>query len=471
MDIHAKGKRWCMHRLTMLACGLAIGAMASVAVYSQTGPAANPVVIYEGARLILGRASTPPINDGAFVVENGMIAAIGRKGAVVAPAGAARVDLTGKTVIPALIDVHAHFGYNTIAGQGVRPENYTPENLYDQFQREAFYGVGTVNDGGTAVVPLSMQFQADQKAGKYPGASRYVFAPGIVPPDGGPDEWLIEGSRPLHANYAVIKAPEARAVVQELAAKNIRNVKVWVGDRNGTYPAMPHEVYDAIIEEAHKHNVKVHAHAMIVRDQKDILRAGADVIVHIVTTTKIDNEEIALIRDKKPFWSPNEVSTYRRDPCDPFNTLTLPDTTIATICKANAAPASAEDLATREEMIKANFQAMRAAGARIVIGTDSGVRNVLTFGSAAHSALAAFVMLGMTPAQAIEAGTALAAELLGLTDVGRLATGTHADFVVLDANPLDNIANTRRISAVYLGGAKLDRDALQAKWKNSPATR
>ena len=455
----------------MLACGLAIGAMASVAVYSQTGPAANPVVVYEGARLILGSAATPPINDGAFVVQNGIITAIGRKGAVTVPAGAVRVDLTGKTIIPALIDVHSHFGYNTVAGQGVHAENYTPENLYDQFQREAFYGVGTVNDGGTAVVPVSLQFQADQKAGKYPGAARYVFSPGITPPDGGPDEWLIEGTRPLHANYEVIKAPEARAVVQKLAAQNIRNVKLWVGDRNGTYPAMPHEVYDAIIEEAHKHNIKVHAHAMIGRDQKDILRAGADVIVHIVTTAKIDDEEIALIREKKPFWSPNETSTYRRDPCDPFNTLALPDTLIATMCKANAPPANAANLATREEMIRVNFQAMRAAGARIVAGTDAGVRNVLTFGSGAHSALAAFVMLGMTPAQAIEAGTALAAESLGLTDVGRLATGTHADFVVLNANPLDNIANTRQISAVYLGGVRLDRDALRAKLKNPPATR
>jgi len=460
-----------VHRLKMLACGLAIGAMASVAVYSQTGPAANPVVVYEGARLILGSAATPPINDGAFVVQNGMITAIGRKGAVTVPAGAVRVDLTGKTIIPALIDVHSHFGYNTVAGQGVHAENYTPENLYDQFQREAFYGVGTVNDGGTAVVPVSLQFQADQKAGKYPGAARYLFSPGITPPDGGPDEWLIEGTRPLHANYEVIKAPEARAVVQKLAAQNIRNVKLWVGDRNGTYPAMPHEVYDAIIEEAHKHNIKVHAHAMIGRDQKDILRAGADVIVHIVTTAKIDDEEIALIREKKPFWSPNETSTYRRDPCDPFNTLALPDTLIATMCKANAPPANAANLATREEMIRVNFQAMRAAGARIVAGTDAGVRNVLTFGSGAHSALAAFVMLGMTPAQAIEAGTALAAESLGLTDVGRLATGTHADFVVLNANPLDNIANTRQISAVYLGGVRLDRDALRAKLKNPPATR
>jgi imidazolonepropionase-like amidohydrolase len=96
---------------------------------------------------------------------------------------------------------------------------------------------------------------------------------------------------------------------------------------------------------------------------------------------------------------------------------------------------------------------------------------VTALGNSVHSSMAAFVSLGMTPAQALEAGTALAAEALDIKDVGRLAMGTHADFVVLDANPLDNIANTRRISAVYLGGAKLDREPLLAKWKNQGGTR
>jgi len=460
-----------MHRLNVLACGVAVCVMASVAVYSQTRPAANTAVIYEGARLILGSAATAPIADGAFVVQDGVITAIGQKGAVTAPAGAARVDLTGKTVIPALVDAHSHFGYTTITTQGAHSGNYTPENLYDHFQREAVYGVGTVNDGGTAIVPISLQFQADQKAGKYPGAARYVFNPGVVPPDGGPDEFLREATRPIHANYEVTTAIEARAAVKDIAAKKIAHLKLWVGDRSGTYPAMPHEVYEAIIDEAHKNNIKVHAHAMIPRDQKDILRAGADFIVHIVTTAKLDDEEIALIKEKKPFWTPTEVSGYKRDACDPFNTMQLPETTIANMCKANPNPGNAANAAAREENIKANFQTMRAAGARIVTGTDSGIRNVTALGNSIHSELAAFVMLGMTPAQAIEAGTALAAEAIGLTDTGRLATGTRADFVVLNANPLDNIANTRQIAAVYLGGAKVDRDPLLAKWKKTPSTR
>ena len=464
-----------MHPFKMLACFLVLGLTTSVVVHSQTGPAASQAVIYEGARLIVGDAATPPIEGGAFVVQNGRITAIGRQSAVATPAGASRVDLTGKTVMPALVNVHTHFGYEkyTKAGGDSRAEHYTPENLLDHFQREAFYGVGTVNDGGTASVPISLQFQMDQKAGKYPPAAQYSsFNVGIVPPEGGPDHILIAGSRPLHANYEVTTANEARAVVQGLASVHIGHIKIWIGDRGGTYPAMPHEVYDAIIDEAHKHNITVHAHAMSVRDQKDILRAGADLLVHIVANADLDDELLALVKEKKPYWVPSigrGIPSLRREICEnePFTTQTLSAKiladTLATECRGNPN-------AEREEMLRTNFNAMRAAGARVVLGTDAGIRPSKTFGSADHHELTTYVRLGMSTAEAIETGTARAAELLGLTDVGRLAEGTYADFLVLDANPLDEILNTREISAVYLRGAKLDRDALLAKWKGTTNT-
>jgi imidazolonepropionase-like amidohydrolase len=463
-----------MHRFKPVA-GLVISSMASAAVYSQTRPAATPAVIYEGARLIIGSATTPPIAVGAFVVQDGKITAIGAKGAVMAPAGATHVDLTGKTVMPALINGHAHFGYTTVEEPVAASQHYSPQNLYDQFQREAFYGVGTVNDGGTAVLSVSLQFQADQKAGKYPNAAQYVFNIGVVPPEGGPDEFLIKGTRPLHANYEVITSKEARAAVQEIAGKGVPRIKIWVGDRNGTYPAMPHEVYDAVIDEAHKHNMRVHAHAMLARDQKDILRAGADWIVHIVTGGTLDDEEIAIIKEKRPFWTPTEVRDFRREQCDPFMTQILPAKVVANTCKQNASPANQGfggnqgNQGNRDENIKANFMAMRAAGARILIGTDAGIRNVIGLGPTEHSELAAFVDLGMSPAEAIEAGTALPAAALGLQDVGTLAGGNYADFLVLNANPLDDIKNTRQISAVYLRGAKVDREAMMAKWQKTGA--
>ena len=165
-----------MRRLAVAVIGL-VACVATIAVHSQTPPASN-AVIYEGARLILGDASAP-IENGAFVVQNGRFIAVGRRGAVSAPAGATRVDLTGKTVMPAMVNAHVHFGYErfTKAAGEALPENFTPANLLDHLQREAFYGVGTANDGGSAPVGCRSSFSRI----KPPGIFRPPRSTGSMP--------------------------------------------------------------------------------------------------------------------------------------------------------------------------------------------------------------------------------------------------------------------------------------------------
>jgi N-acyl-D-amino-acid deacylase len=428
--------------------------------------------LYEGARLIIGD-DRAPIENGAFLVRDGRIAAVGKKGDVRPPSGAARIDLTGKTIMPAMINAHVHIGYEGYASWGAH--NYTAQNVLDHLQREAFYGVGATQSVGSSPTDPSLQFRRDQQAGKFPAASRFLFMPGMAPPNGGPDEVLREGTRELHAVNEVSTAQEARAAIQSMAAKKIASVKIWVDDRRGTYPKMTPDVYEAVIDEAHKHGMKVHAHATTLPDQKAVVRAGADVLVHLVQNAPLDEELLALLREKKPYWATVIGLGDHSEVCDsdPFVDQSLPDAVIAKIrattqargLSANCAPAG-PNTPTREATILNNFPKMIANGARIVLGTDAGIHPGHTFGIADHHELARWVQLGLTPAQAIVAATSRPAELLGLTDMGTLAAGKSADFVVLDANPLDDIRNTRKISNVYLHGERLDREALRSSFKN-----
>jgi imidazolonepropionase-like amidohydrolase len=458
------------HRLNTLVRYIMVASVGSFAAYSQS-------VIYEGARLIIGDARAP-IENGAFVVQNGLITAIGARGTVNAPAGATHVDLTGKTVMPALVNDHAHLGWELYTPYGDVPaqaDNFTADNLLDHLQRQAYYGVGTVLDGGSAVLSVALPFQADQAANKLPPAAQLAVMAGVVAPDGGPDNILIKGTRPRHASYEVLRAPEARKAVQDIADKKIHQLKIWYTDRNGGYPAMPDQVYTAVIDEAHKHGILVHAHATSWQEQKGALKAGVDVLVHTVSNTPPDDEMVALLKEKKPYWAPVMGLGDHSDMCDhdPFVEQTMPEKVIAEVLASNTCRpggggrGGAVSPEAREAALKTSFMAYIHSGARLVLGTDVGVFPRYAPGWADHHEMGMYVRLGATPAEAIVASTSRAAEALGLKDVGMLATGKKADFLVLNANPLDDIKNTRQIYAVYLRGAKVNREALLAQWKKS----
>src|SRR5665213_297809 len=436
---------------------------------------AQQAVVYEGGRLIIGDGSAA-IENGAFVVINGHITAIGRT--IKLPAGVTHVNLAGKTVMPAMINVHVHIGYEKYTSWGA--QNYTAENVLDHLQREAFYGTAVTQSVGSSPLDASVQFQRDQQAGKFPLASRFLFTPGYAPPNGGPDEVLREATNLLHVINEVSTAQEARDSIQKMAGRGIKAVKIWVDDRRGTYPKMTPEVYSAIIDEAHKHGMIVHVHATTLLDQKAVVRAGADVLVHLVQNEKLDDEYLALLKEKKPYWAtvislgdPTAVCEH-----DPFFEQAMPAEVITKIratmerrpLSASCGPPS-PNAAIREAIIAYNFPRMIKAGARIVLGTDTGIESGHTFGSGDHVHLVRWVQLGLTASEAITAATQRPAELLGLKDMGTLEVGKRADFIVLDANPLENVLNTRRISSVYLDGAKFDREAVLTRWRKADVGR
>ena len=246
---------------------------------------ASTAVFFEGARLIAGDAAVP-IERSAFLVEDGAFVRVGRQGELTPPSGAARVDLAGKTVMPAMIDVHTHLGYRN--GATFRAENFTRDNLLDQLHRFASYGVAAVASAGTDRGDLTFRLR-DEPAR---GALVRTSGRGLAPPDAGPSPPMRD------APYGVSTDEEARNDVRELAARRVDFVKIWVDDRNGTVPKLSPALYRAIIDEAHKHNLRVFAHIGTLADAKDLLRSGLDGFLHPVRDRDVDEELLGLLKER-----------------------------------------------------------------------------------------------------------------------------------------------------------------------------
>jgi imidazolonepropionase-like amidohydrolase/streptogramin lyase len=420
--------------------------------------------LFEGARVITGDGRAA-IDDAAFVVENGRFTAVGRRGALRIPAGALRVDLTGKTVMPALVDAHVHLGYRR--GWTFTADNYTRDNLLDQLDRFSYYGVAAVLEAGTGRGPLPFQVRNEPHSG-----ARYLTAGrGFAMPNAGP------GVPMRDAAYGVTTEAEARRDVQALAANRPDLIKIWVDDRNGTVEKLKPNLYRAIIDEAHQHGIRVMAHINALEDAKDLLRAGIDGFAHVVRDQEIDQELIALLRDRpnvffvETLWGERNA-IYDAKPAWLGDRLLL-GTFAAAETSSLADGFGASGSRESAERLLRNVAALNRAGVRLGLGTDTGgVSGGGYFGLASLIELELLVKAGLTPAQAITAGTHTSAAILRLDTLGAVAPGKSASFVVLNGNPLDDIANTRKISSVYVDGKTIDRAALLARWSAAtPTTR
>ena len=397
---------------------VAVAVLLSLGLVGFAIPAsAQSVTAFEGARLIVGDGRV--IENATVVVEGTRIAQVGRAGDVRVPDGARRVDLAGKTVMPTIVDTHTHL-------------STTRDGLIRDLKQRAYFGVSAaLSLGQDGFELLGMRNEI------IPGAARYFSA--------GKGITRTEPGRPT---FQINSEAEARKAVQENAAHRSNIIKVWVDERDGKVEKVTPAQYAAIIDEAHNRGLRVTAHIFHMDDAKGLMRAGLDAFAHGVRDKDIDEETVSMFKAR------------------PYLTLTpnLPDRGVKKDLSWMRSGLAEAEFAKIEQANKddpkaqafygiqaRNLAKLNAAGVRITLGTDGN----RPWGP--HEEMEDMVVAGMTPMQVIVAATRNSAGFVGMTESGTLETGMSADFIVLDANPLDDITNTRRISSVILRGAAVDR--------------
>ena len=399
----------------------------------------------------------PAVAGAAMIVDNGRITWIGSADRVNAPAGAETIDLTGKYMMPGIINLHGHVGNTVDLAQAA--SNYTRENVEKNLRTYASYGITTVLSLGTDQ-DLIFKIRDEQRAGRPTFTRVYTAGQGFTLKGG-------VGGMPA-VTYNLTSAEEVPKDIDALASKHVDMVKVWVDDAFGKRKKIPYEMTKAIIDNAHRSGLRVAAHIFYLADAQQLVDGGLDALAHSVRDQPVTPALIDSMK-KHGAWQAaatltREASTfaYAKPPAwvnEPFFTRSVSQTVITTLND----PAYQQKIAADPDfpkypgmlsMAQKNLKRLADAGVHYGMGTDSGPPARFP-GFFEHWEMELMVEAGLTPTQVITAATKSGAEFLRAKDLGTLETGKWADLIVLRDNPVANIRNTRSIEAVYIAGARV----------------
>lgn len=369
---------------------------------------------------LIDGSGSAPVADAVMVIKDQRIVSINPKEI---PDNSTVIDLKGKYIIPGLINSHGHVG-------DVSP--------LDNLKTYARYGI-------TTVVSLG----GEKRISDTTNTHARLFIAGDV----------ITGKTPA----------EATAVVEKNAAMGVDWMKIRVDDNVGSAEKMPEDVYKAVIDRSHELGYKIASHMYYLDDAKKLLKDGSDLMAHSVRDLPVDQEFIDLIKERKVCYCPTltrELSTfvYGTTPeffSDPFFTKEFPDSITAPLKdpvnqEKIRNSKSAQTYQKQLPVAMANLKTLADQGIPIAFGTDSGIPTRFV-GYFEHLEMAMMAEAGLSPMQIIRSATKDAAECMGLKRVGMIAPGYNADFVVLNADPLVDIKNTRAIDEVWIGGTSVMR--------------
>ncbi len=403
---------------------------------------------------LIDGSGRPPLSRAAMVVDAGRIVWVGPMAQLKAPSGAQAVDLSGKYVMPGIINLHGHLGNTIDLTQNAK--FFTRENVEKNLQTYASYGVTSVLSMGTDQ-DLIFQIRDQQRAGR-PSMTR-VFTAG--------QGFIFKGGYGGIAgvNQGLSSVGEVEAAVEAQARKKVDIIKLWMDDELGRLPKMPYPIAKAIIDDAHQHHLHVAAHIFYLQDAKQLTDYGVDGLAHSVRDKPVDQ---ALIDSMKKHGTWQMAATLAREASmfvyagtpsflsDPFFTRAVSPAALHTLGSRAYQQTISTGPHFKEypgflETAEKNLKKLVDAGVEYGFGTDTGPPGRFP-GYFEHWELELMVESGLTPMQVLVAATRRSAEFLGAKDLGTLEASKWADLIVLDRNPLDDIKNTRAIHAVYIAG-------------------
>ncbi len=376
-------------------------------------------------------------------------------------AGVPAIDATGQFIIPGLINVHGHVGGTWIPGSGVEYAEYAVSEL----ARYARFGVTTVNSLGGDREPVFAIRDASWGADTEEGAGA---AEGTGTAEGA-DPAGLSRARLLVAGPVVTGASpeEVTAAVDAAAALGPDWIKIRVDDNLGTATKMSPESYRAVIARAAEHGLRVASHLFYQEDARGLLRAGTGLVAHSIRDEPVDDETIGLFHETGVCYVPTltrEVSTYAYGgrPAffdDPFLMSDVDSAQVVTVSdparqERIRASGAAEAYGRALEIAQSNLALLAEAGVPIGFGTDSGPVGRFQ-GYFEHMEMTLMAEAGLSPEQVLRSATGGAADCLARDDIGTLEAGRRADFVLLRANPVEDVSNVRAIEGVWVGGERV----------------
>lgn len=428
------------------------------------GAQAQNKMLFQDASLIIGDGSVLTNHD--LLIENGLIVSLGEN--LPPPDTGLVVDLQGKWVMPALIDAHAHLGFQSRQSWGA--DNYDLENLTDNLEQYAYYGFGAVFSAGSDPAEIAQLLTATVRSRN--NLPEFLYAAGLAPPGEGPNNQFLEQTSQVQARtgyqvlYGVTDPESARQTVTDLALKGFEFLKIWVDDRGGSQTKLAPEIYRAVAQHAGEAGLKVFVHQQSASDMLDLISAGVDGFLHGRIGRDFTDGLIERAVQSDVFVIPNlGLGELRREAIgeDQFLTPFLSQGLRESLSASEIRQMQPERDATNESELIAGFARIETGDLDLVLGTDAGAVPGHPFGYTGHRELEIYVRLGMSPMGALRSATSLAAKHLGLRGLGLLEPGKQASLLILNSDPTSDIRNTRDIHSVYLNGQRVDRSAIASR--------